>query len=279
MKIAQIQAPVTGDKEQNLEYLEAALEKIEKSAGTKEGPADFVTVGEMFVCPYVTELFPQYAEPEGGETFLRLSRLAKNYGIWLSAGSVPELGEDGKVYNTAYVFDRNGRMAAKHRKMHMFDIAVRGGQHYKESDTLSPGKQVTTFETEFGRMGLCICFDCRFPELARLMALDGARLILVPAAFNMTTGPAHWELMFRSRAVDNQCFMVGTSAARDPEGPYVAWGHSLVVSPWGDVLREMDEQPGIQVTDIDLSLADEIREQLPLLSARRTDVYRLSRTK
>ena len=161
-------------------------------------------------------------------------------------------------------------------RSHLFDIAVRGGQHYRESATLSPGNKVTTFETEFGRMGLCICFDCRFPELVRLMVLEGARLILVPAAFNMTTGPAHWELMFRSRAVDNQCFMVGTSDARNPAGAYVSWGHSLIVSPWGDVLSEMDEQPGVQITDIDLCLAEEIREQLPLLSARRTDVYRLT---
>ena len=290
MRIAQIQMPVGTRKKENLDYLESALAKLAESGcimtpdkqtaggpGQAGTPVDLVTVGEMFICPYVTGLFPQYAEPEGGETCSLLSSLAKKYGILLSAGSVPEVGENGSIYNTAYVFDRSGRMIAKHRKMHMFDIAIRGGQHYRESDTLTAGDRVTTFDTEFGRMGLCICFDCRFPELVRLMVLEGARVILVPAAFNMTTGPAHWELMFRSRAVDDQCFMVGTSVARDPAGLYVSWGHSLVVSPWGNVISEMDERPGVKITELDLKLVDEIREQLPLLSARREDVYRVVR--
>ena len=124
-------------------------------------------------------------------------------------------------------------------------------------------------------MGICICFDCRFPEIVRLMTLRGARMILVPAAFNMTTGPTHWELMFRGRAVDNQCYMIGTSDARDEQAGYISWGHSLVVSPWGDVVTQMDEKPGIQITEIDLGRVDAIREQLPLLSARRTDLYEL----
>ena len=106
------------------------------------------------------------------------------------------------------------------------------------------------------------------------MVLDGARLILVPAAFNMTTGPSHWELMFRGRAVDNQCFVAGTSCARDREAGYVAWGHTLLVSPWGDVIEEMDEREGVMVHDIDLSYADKVRAELPLLSARREEVYR-----
>ena len=159
--------------------------------------------------------------------------------------------------------------------MHLFDIDVKGGQSFRESETLTPGDAVTVFDTEFGRMGLCVCFDIRFPELARLMALKGARVIFVPAAFNMTTGPAHWELNFRSRALDNQCYYVGTSDALDESFSYHAWGHSILVSPWGDVLGQLDEKPGAMVNEIDLSRVDAVRAQLPLLSARRTDLYEL----
>ena len=269
VKIAQIQAHVYEEKEKNMEELERNLERI------KDENIDLVTLGEMFNCPYQTPCFPVYGEMERGETWQKLSALAKKYQIYLSAGSVPEKDKEGHVYNTAYVFDRQGNQIAKHRKVHLFDIAVKGGQCYQESATLSAGDQITVFDTEFGKMGICICFDCRFPEIVRLMTLRGARMILVPAAFNMTTGPAHWELMFRGRAVDNQCYMIGTSDARDEQAGYISWGHSLVVSPWGDVVTQMDEKPGIQITEIDLDRVDAIREQLPLLSVRRTDLYEL----
>lgn len=269
VKIAQIQAHVYEEKSKNLEELERNLKCI------KDENIDLVTLGEMFNCPYQTPCFPVYAEMEQGETWQRLSALAKKYKIYLSAGSVPEKDKEGHVYNTAYVFERQGNQIAKHRKVHLFDIAVKDGQCYQESATLTAGDQITVFDTEFGKMGICICFDCRFPEIVRLMTLRGARMILVPAAFNMTTGPAHWELMFRGRAVDNQCYMIGTSDARDEQAGYISWGHSLVVSPWGDVVTQMDEKPGIQITEIDLDRVDAIREQLPLLSARRTDLYEL----
>lgn len=267
MKIVQIQSHVYSEKMENLEQLEVRLRELD---GQKP---DLVMLGEMFCCPYGTSLFPPYAEDEGGPVWSRMSSLAQEYGIYLAAGSVPERDEAGKVYNTAYVFDRDGRQIAKHRKVHMFDIQVEGGQHFRESETLTPGDACTVFDTEFGKIGLCICFDFRFPELARRMVLEGARLILVPAAFNMTTGPAHWELMFRSRAVDNQCFVAGTSCARDMQANYVAWGHTLLVSPWGDVIEEMGEEEGVIVNTIDLSYADKVRRELPLLSARREEVY------
>ena len=266
MKIAQIQSRVYNDKKKNAEQLKLYLEKI------KSERPDLVMLGEMFNCPYETKQFPLYAEEEGGETWKMLSHLAKEYGIYLAAGSVPEISE-GKIYNTAYVFDRNGKQIAKHRKMHLFDIQVEGGQHFKESETLTAGDNCTVFSTEFGKIGLCICFDFRFPELARMMVLRGAKMILVPAAFNMTTGPAHWDVMFRGRAVDNQCFVAGTSSARDTGASYVAWGHTLLVSPWGDVIEEMEGEEGYIIHDVDLKEADSIRRQLPLLSARRTDIY------
>lgn len=268
MKIAQLQTHVYPEKQRSLAQVEAYMDKV-----MPEKP-DLVTLGEMFQCPYVTQNFPLYAEEEGGDTWQRLSQLAAKHQVYLSAGTVPEL-DGGKVYNTAYVFDRQGRQIAKHRKVHLFDIDVEGGQSFRESDTLSAGNQVTVFDTEFGKIGICVCFDFRFPELGRLMALKGAKLILVPAAFNMTTGPAHWQIMFRSQALNNQCFVAGTSPARDEASSYVAWGHSLLVSPWGDIIKEIGEKEGFQITEIDLSEADRIRSQLPLLSARRTDVYTL----
>ena len=174
VKIAQIQAHVYEEKSKNLEELERNLKRI------KDENIDLVTLGEMFNCPYQTPCFPVYAEMEQGETWQRLSALAKKYKIYLSAGSVPEKDKEGHVYNTAYVFERQGNQIAKHRKVHLFDIAVKDGQCYQESATLTAGDQITVFDTEFGKMGICICFDCRFPEIVRLMTLRGARMILVP---------------------------------------------------------------------------------------------------
>ncbi|HIY18535.1 MAG TPA: carbon-nitrogen hydrolase family protein [Candidatus Blautia avistercoris] len=270
LNVAQLQTRVCDSKKENLQKLEVLLEKACKEK------ADLITLPEMFCCPYETERFPVYAEETGGEAYSFCARLAEKYQIYLSAGSIPERDEAGRIYNTAYVFDREGKQIAKHRKMHLFDIQIEGGQHFKESDTLSPGDQVTVFPTEFGTMGLCICYDFRFPELARLMALEGAQILLVPAAFNLSTGPAHWELMFRSQSVNNQVFSIGTAPARDLSASYHSWGHSIITDPWGSVLSQMDEQEGMTVSVLDLDLIDRIRSQLPLLCHRRTDLYRLA---
>lgn len=263
MKIAQFQTHVYPEKEKNIYEMEKYINKI------RNKNVDIAMFGEMFTCPYVTSNFPLYAEPEGGDTWNICSRLAREHHIYLLAGTVPEIDEEGKIYNTAYVFDREGKQIAKHRKVHLFDIDIKGGQYFRESDTLSAGNQCTVFDTEFGKMGICICFDIRFPELSMMMAQKGARTIFIPAAFNMTTGPAHWELLYRSRALDNQCYVVGTSVARDPSFRYVAWGHSLVVSPWGEVIRQMDEKEGYMINEIDLDYVERVREQLPVLNARR----------
>ena len=275
IKAAILQTKVFAEKEKNIRQLEDIL------ASGKTEDADLVTLPEMFACPYETGNFPLYAEPEGGPSWQCLSALAKKYGVYLSAGSMPE-SESGdlsqlRVYNTAYVFDREGRQIGKHRKAHLFDINVSGGQCFKESDTLSPGNKIGCFETEFGKIGLCVCYDFRFPETARLMAQDGAKVILVPAAFNMTTGPAHWELMFRQRAVESQCFVIGTAPARDTDSSYVSWGHSIAVDPWGTILTQMDEKEGIRVVTLDLDYLEKVRSELPLLRHRRTDLYELVR--
>ncbi|MDP4159581.1 MAG: carbon-nitrogen hydrolase family protein [Bacillota bacterium] len=269
LKVAQLQTRVHADKMKNIEALDPLLDIV-----TREN-VDMVTLPEMFACPYETTKFPIYAERKGEAMWTACSNLAKQHHIYLSAGSVPEVDDKGRVFNTAYVFDREGKQIAKHRKAHLFDINVHGGQYFKESDTLTPGNQVTVFETEFCKMGICICYDFRFPELARLMAVRGAKIILVPAAFNMTTGPAHWELMFRSRALDNQVYALGTAPARDLSAGYVSWGHSIAVSPWGNVMGQMEEAEDYMIHELDLATVDQVRAQLPLLVHRRTDMYLL----
>ena len=270
LKVACIQQKVKKDKYDNIEQLAEIL-----GSGQTEG-AHFISLPEMWNCPYKTELFPEYAEPEQGDTWLAMSVLARKNNAFLVGGSIPELDSEGRVYNTCYVFDRSGNQIGKHRKVHLFDIYAHGEQVFKESDTLTGGDSFSTFDTEFGRMAVNICFDIRFPESARIPALAGAKVIFNPAAFNMTTGPAHWELGFRQRAVENQIFMVGTSAARDPEAGYVAYGHSIITDPWGEILMQMDEKPGVTVTELDLSRIDQIRAKLPLMSARRTDIYEIN---
>ncbi len=271
IKVAALQMPVSADKMENLKTVERKLAEL------KDEHVDFIMLPEMFCCPYRTECFPPYAEEEGGPIWQALSVLARKYNVYLIGGSMPERGADGNVYNTTYIFDRNGEQIGKHRKTHLFDIDIQGGQSFRESDTLTAGNTDCVFDTEFGRMGVMICFDIRFPEMARLTVNDGAQVIFIPAAFNMTTGPAHWELSFRARALDNQVYMLGCAPMRDPSSGYTSWGHSILVNPWGEVLTQLDEKEGVLMGEIDLEYEEQIREQLPLLRSRRGDVYELVR--
>lgn len=268
--IASIQLAQKATKEETYAHIRALADTI------PDGAADLIMLPEMWNGPYEAKRFPTFAEPAGGPSWQFLSALAKEKRVYLCGGSIAEC-EDGRVYNTSFVFDPLGRMIARHRKTHLFDIDVDGGQHFHESDTLSPGSDITVFSTPVCRIGLCICYDFRFPELARLMVDAGAEIILVPAAFNMTTGPAHWEILFRSRAVDNQVYTVGTAPARDPQASYQSWGHSIVCSPWGEILMQADEHEFVGITRLDLDRVQRIRSELPLLRQRRTDLYRLER--
>lgn len=269
LKAALVQMQVQPKTCDSLALAESFIKKA-SAAG-----ADLVLLPEMFCCPYQNKNFPLYAQREGEEIWLELSRMAREQNLILAAGSVPERDEDGKIYNTAYVFDRQGQQIAKHRKMHLFDIDVSGGMSFRESDTLTAGNSITTFDTEFGVMGLCICYDFRFPELSRLMAERGAKVILVPAAFNMTTGPAHWEILFRTRALDNQVFTLGAAPARDPSSGYTSYGNSIAVSPWGDVLDRLGADQEMLVCTLELDRVAQVRRELPLLAHRRKDVYTL----
>lgn len=271
IKIAAIQMSTVADKMENVRTVKTYLEKI------KDENPDFVILPEMFCCPYQTENFPIYAEKEGGPVWQQLSGYAKQYGIYLIGGSMPEKDAEGNVYNTSYIFDREGKQIGKHRKVHLFDIDVKGGQTFKESDMLTAGDSDTVFDTEFGKIGVMLCFDIRFPELSRMMVNDGARIVFVPAAFNMTTGPAHWELSFRTRALDNQIYMVGCAPARDVSAGYISWGHSIVTDPWGRVIDMLDEKKGILLAELDMDYEEQVREELPLLKSRRKDMYKLEK--
>ncbi|GAB6180312.1 carbon-nitrogen hydrolase family protein [Desulfotomaculum defluvii] len=254
-------------KEKNLLLAQQAVQEAASKG------CQIVALPEMFNCPYGNEFFPSYAEQfPHGATLQALSSLAKEHKIYLVGGSIPEK-DQGSLYNTCFIFGPEGQILARHRKIHLFDIDIPGGITFKESDTLSPGNSITVFDTPFCRVGVAICYDIRFPELVRSVALKGAQLLLLPGAFNMTTGPAHWELTMRARALDNQIYVAAISPARDEKADYVAFGHSLVTTPWGDVLVQADEKPTILTADIDLNFLTQIRQQLPLLKHRREQVY------
>ncbi|XP_060028179.1 omega-amidase NIT2 isoform X1 [Erinaceus europaeus] len=234
--------------------------------------AKLISLPECFNCPYGTDYFPAYAEQIPGESTHKLSEVAKECGIYLVGGSIPEK-DAGKLYNTCAVFGPDGRLLVTHRKIHLFDINVPGKITFQESQTLSPGDSFSTFDTPYCRVGLGICYDIRFAELAQVYAQRGCKLLVYPGAFNLTTGPAHWELLQRGRAVDNQVYVATASQARDEKASYVAWGHSTVVSPWGEVLAKADAEEMIVYADIDLKKLTEVRQQIPIYSQKRSDLY------
>ncbi|AEF94522.1 Nitrilase/cyanide hydratase and apolipoprotein N-acyltransferase [Desulfotomaculum nigrificans CO-1-SRB] len=267
LKLGLCQIPVSKDKTRNLQMARAAVKEA-VLAGSQ-----LVALPEMFNCPYDNKYFAQYAEefPQG-ETLQMLSHLARAESVYLVGGSLPER-EANRLYNSCFIFGPQGELLARHRKVHLFDIDIPGGISFRESDTLTPGDQITTFNTPFCRVGVAICYDIRFPELTRLMALQGIKLLILPAAFNMTTGPAHWELTMRARALDNQIYVAAVSPARDERASYVAYGHTMVADPWGNVIAQSAEKPQVLTVDIDLARLADIRAQLPLLKHRRADIY------
>lgn len=270
LKIALCQMNVIDNKKENLK--KASL-MINESAGEN---ADFIVLPEMFNCPYSNDKFIEYCESEGdSETLNLISSLAKKNNVYILAGSIPEKDKD-KLYNTSYLFDKTGAIIGKHRKMHLFDIDVKGKIRFMESDVLSPGDDFSIVETEFGKIGIGICYDIRFPELARIMVENGALILFYPGAFNMTTGPAHWELLFRARALDNQVYCVGVAPALNENASYHSFGHSIVTNPWGEVIAEAGDDECLIYCDVDLENIEKIREELPLLKNKRGDLYNIT---
>lgn len=270
-RAAVCQLTVVEDKGDNLDRARRMI------GSAAEGGARLVALPEMFNCPYVASAFPRYAETyPDGETFKMLSGAAREEGIYLVGGSVPER-EGDRVYNSSFVFGPGGELLGRHRKLHLFDVDLPGGVRVKESSTLGAGNEITVIRTGLGTIGVAVCYDIRFPELIRLMALKGARVIVIPAAFNMTTGPAHWDMVYRCRAVDNQVYVIAASPARNSGAPYVAYGHSMLVDPWGDVVARAGEGEEVILGEIVPERIEQVRRELPLLNHRRADMYLLSR--
>ena len=262
MKIAVLQNFVYDDKNR-------ALDEVRSMAlSAKASGAQMAILPEMFCCPYETKKFPLFAEEAGGFIWQSLSDIAKENEIFIVGGSIPEKDGD-KLYNTCFVFNEKGEQIARHRKVHLFDIDIKGGQYFKESDTFTPGDEskATIFEAYGHKFGVAICFDIRFVELFRSMALEGVEAVCVPAAFNMTTGPLHWELAFRSRAVDNQYFTIGAAPARNTSGKYVSFANSIVCDPWGKVIAGAGTEQNVMLCDIDFEEVKRVREQLPIMAA------------
>uniref|UniRef100_A0A1I8JTR3 omega-amidase n=1 Tax=Anopheles arabiensis TaxID=7173 RepID=A0A1I8JTR3_ANOAR len=269
-RIALLQLKVGADKAQNIEN---ALAKI-RSAVAEKG-ARVVALPECFNSPYGTQHFPAYAEEiPSGETSRSLAAIAKELGIYLIGGTIPEKCRmDSKLYNTCTVWSPEGSLLATYRKIHLFDINIPGGITFRESDVLTGGSTLATVAIDGAKVGLGICYDMRFDELARLYRNQGCDMLIYPGAFNMKTGPLHWELLARGRANDTQSYVATISPARDPAAGYVAWGHSMVVDPWAKVVAEANEEEATVVADVNLQTVDEVRAQIPIFSQRRTDLY------
>lgn len=253
-----VQMPVSVVKKEN----HACARRMITEAA-KQG-AELIVLPEMWNTPYNTAVFRDYAEVEGGASWQMLSDLARELGVHIVGGSIAELDDEERVYNTAFVFDSQGRQIAKHRKWHLFDIDVDGGQSFKESEVLSPGDGATIFDALGWRIGLGICFDIRFPVQAEAMAKEGVEMVIYPGAFNPTTGPLHWELLFRARAMDLQAWSVGVAPARDPNSNYTSWANSLVVDPWGTVRTCLGISSSVQLLQVDRAVVQAVRTQIPI---------------
>jgi len=267
-KIALCQVKVSADKDKNLAKAEEMI------SGSAVKGADIIVLPEMFNCPYNNRFFKSYAESYPGKTTLLLAGLAKKYSVCIIGGSIPEI-DNGNIFNSCFSFDHNGLLLGRHRKIHLFDVDIKDGISFKESETITSGKDITIIPTGFFNAGIQICYDMRFPELTRKMVRQGAEIIIVPAAFNMTTGPAHWHLISRSRALDNQVYFIAVSPARDEsaDSVYTAYGHSLIADPWGRIIAQAGTDEEIVTAEIDMGLIYKTRQELPLLKHLRNDLY------
>ncbi len=246
----------------------AAFELLDQAA---RGGADLAALPEVWPCQGSSTEVQAAAEPIPGPRSERLAEAARRHGIWIHGGSVLEAA-DGKVFNTSLVFDRSGELSATYRKIHLFDADPPGGQPSRESFVYSPGEQVVTAETEFGRIGLSICYDVRFPELYRMLAVAGAHILFVPSSFRRETGQDHWDVLLRARAIEDQAFVVaaGQWGTWGPPGrERRSFGNSLIADPWGRVVARAPDGVGVTFADLDLDEVRRVREILPALRHRR----------
>mgnify|MGYP004669580789 CR=1 FL=1 len=269
-RVGVIQLDTTADKEDNLRRIEALVKKA------ADDGARMVVLPEIM---NVTSLDPEIAKPETipGYSIDRMCKIAKSYDLWIHCGSIREQHMDGeKPCNTSVMVNPNGKIAAIYRKLHLFDVYMEKGPKIMESDMNSKGSEIVTLDTELGKLGFSLCYDMRFPELYRLMALEGCQVLFAPANFTKPTGEMHWHTLLRARAIENGCYVLAPGqCGQKPR--FEAYGHSLIIDPWGHILAEKESGEGLIMADIDLTQVTKAREELGSLNNRRTDLYRLER--
>jgi predicted amidohydrolase len=267
-KVAALQMNSGTDKERNVA---TALELIDRAAASG---ARLAALPEVWTYLGPDEGNRPNAEPIPGPTIERLAERARRHGIFVHAGSMLESRSgDPRLYNTTAVIDPDGQVIARYSKIHMFDVVLDGVASFEESATVAPGDEIVTVDIDGVRVGLAICYDLRFPELFRILALRGAELIILPAAFTMTTGKDHWEVLIRARAIENGVFMVAPGqVGQHPPGNW-CYGRSLIVDPWGTVLATAPDTETAMTAELDFERARNVRRQIPSLANRMPDRY------
>jgi predicted amidohydrolase len=250
----------------NLDQAEALIRQAAR------GGADYVQTPENTA---LMELEPQrvlaQVQPEEESVPLaRLRALAAELGLWLHVGSLGIKIGDSRVANRSYLIGPDGEIAARYDKLHMFDVDLAGGESYRESQYYGPGSKAVIADLPWGRLGMTICYDLRFPGLYRALATEGANLISIPAAFTKQTGQAHWHVLVRARAIETGAFVLAATQGGLHENGRETFGHSLIVSPWGEILAEAGEDPGVVFADIDLAASEEARARIPSLKHGRS---------
>jgi deaminated glutathione amidase len=267
IRAAAIQMSSTPDKEENKVTAEALIR------GAVSAGADLVALPELWSCHGLDEVYRENAEPVPGPTTEFMADLARELAIYLLGGSILE-GEPGarRLSNTSTLFDPSGEMTAVYRKIHLFDVKV-SDREYLESANIAPGNEIVTAKAGAATLGLSVCYDLRFPELYRLLALRGAEILAVPAAFTLQTGKDHWELLLRSRAVENQAFVVAPAQWGQKADGRWTYGRSMIVDPWGTVLATCPDRDGYALATLDLDFLDRFRAEFPALANRRPEAY------
>jgi deaminated glutathione amidase len=268
MRAAAIQLNSTNDRDRNLEVAETLVRDA------AAGGAQLVGLPEKWTFLGPPEGIVEAAEPLSGPSISAVAGWAAELGIHLLAGSFPErLAGNEKPFNTSVMLGPDGEVKAVYRKLHMFDVEV-GGVTYRESEAEDPGDEIVIADVDGLLVGLSVCYDLRFPELYRILALRGARLLTVPAAFTERTGRDHWEVLLRARAIENQALVLAPNQIGDAPPHYRSYGHTMIVDPWGLVVARAPDTEGFVIADLDLGALDHIRDTLPSLRNRRPDAYR-----
>jgi predicted amidohydrolase len=268
MRAAAVQLNSNADKERNLEVAGSLVR-----AAADDG-AELIVLPEKFNLLGTPEQMRAGAESLDGPTLRWVSSLAADTGSWIVAGSIVERREgERKLRNTSALVGPDGSIEAVYRKIHMFDVEV-GGVTYRESETEAAGDEVVVGQAGGVRVGMAICYDLRFPEVFRILALRGARVITLPAAFTLHTGKDHWEVLVRARAIEDQVFLVAAGQIGEHFPEHRSYGRSMIVDPWGLVLATAPDSECYIAADLDFDAQDRVREQLPSLANRRPAAYR-----